>query len=109
MFKFATTPEHTEALKRANKRKQLSQKKGSLNIIRTSEVESDKQNELCGISHYLYIVYEDYNASLGEMLKMKINLKQNFTEDEVLEFLRGVCNGLIFLQDNGYKNYTITK
>ena len=47
--------------------------------------------------------------SLGEMIKMKTTLKQNFAEDEVLEFLRGVCNGLIFLQDNGYKNYAISK
>lgn len=57
----------------------------------------------------MYIVYEDYNVSLGEMIKMKTTLKQNFAEDEVLEFLRGVCNGLIFLQDNGYKNYAISK
>jgi hypothetical protein len=23
--------------------------------------------------------------------------------------IRGVCNGLVFLSDNGYKNYTVTK
>jgi hypothetical protein len=23
--------------------------------------------------------------------------------------LRGICNGLLFLQDNGYKNYAVTK
>lgn len=56
-------------------------------------------------------MYEDFDVSLGDMVKMrgKGQGKGNFGEEEVLECLRGVCNGLIFLQDNGYKNYTVCR
>lgn len=36
IFKYATNLEIAESLKKANKRKQLSQKKGSVNIVRTT-------------------------------------------------------------------------
>ena len=40
---------------------------------------------------------------------MRGEQKKQFGEDQILEMIRGVCNGLVFLNDNGYKNYAVTK
>lgn len=38
-----------------------------MHILRSIDVKTDEQNEMCGITRYLYNIYEDYAASLGEM------------------------------------------
>lgn len=67
---------------------------------------------MCGITRYLYSIYEDYAASLGEMEASRSQDKTNereFPEEEILDMIRGAVNGLLFLCDNGCRNYSFTK
>ena len=43
------------------------------------------------------------------MIQTRMARKQPFTQQEIISILSGACNGMIFLQDNGGKNYTISK
>lgn len=57
----------------------------------------------------MYVIYEDYNANLHDLIKIKNNVKEGFQEEDVVELLRAVSNAIVFLNDHGFKNYAITK
>lgn len=78
-------------------------------VVSVWAVELKDKQEMCAHNSELHVYFEKYSDTLRTVLDGRLKERKNFSESEIMQFLKMCVGTLVFLQDNGFKNSQLDK